>query len=83
MIDEVRKQRRIRPVYQPPRMTMAVTTQVTVVLGVVAGALTLVWMRWRNSRTRQLISKIPGPATNPVFGNVLQLPNSPEGMSCD
>ena len=60
-----------------PRGSMAVT----VVLGIVAAALALVWMLWRKSHTRQLISKLPGPAITPLFGNLLQMPGPPEGKS--
>ena len=78
MLDEVNKQHT-----SSLCLTMAVTARVTVVLGVVAGALALVWIRWRKSHTRRLISKVPGPAPAPLFGNVLQIPNTPEGMSYD
>ena len=63
------------PLWHRPNMAL------TLVLGVVAGALALAWMLWRNSHTRRLISKLPGPAATPLIGNALQLPDTPEGMS--
>ena len=62
-------------------VSRCLTMAVTVVFGVVVGALALVWMLWRNSHTRQLISKLPGPSITPLFGNLLQMPGSAEGKS--